>query len=76
MINDTSKTGDMATFTDETVTLAAFRSYVSANAGGKSVDPSLVLVAPYKEVLTPLLRDLKGVAYKTTKWRFVSYLAN
>jgi hypothetical protein len=51
MINDTSKTGDMATFTDETVTLAAFRSYVSANAGGKSVDPSLVLVAPYKEEL-------------------------
>ena len=50
MSEDTPKNCEFATFTDETVTLAAFRSYVSANAGGKSVDPSLVMVAPYKEI--------------------------
>lgn len=39
-----------ATFADETMTLAAFRSFVCASVGRNKVRPSVNLVAPYWEV--------------------------
>lgn len=50
MTNDTTNGTDDAIFMDETMTLAAFRSYVSDGNTKKLGRPSLVLVAPYTMV--------------------------
>jgi hypothetical protein len=50
MTNDTTNGTDEAIFMDETMSLAAFRSYVTDGNTKKLVRPSLVLVAPYTMV--------------------------
>lgn len=50
MTDHTTTTPKVTTFTHETVTLSAFRSYMSACTDRKSVKPILVLIAPYYNV--------------------------
>jgi hypothetical protein len=50
MLNDTTTTPTVATFTHEIVTRAAFKSLVSAQTESKSADPIYVMVARYAEI--------------------------